>query len=135
MGVARATDSVKQVADRPERLLCVHPARNDTLTHNYRGCIHTVLFDNDCELMARGNSMLQGAASENVFQLPDSLDFVKPPGTTLTDSAALFRRVRIVAKSVYKLHQVRLPFRPHVSVWVPLAELSLNYILGTSTNI
>ena len=38
----------------------------------------------DCELMARGNSMLQDAACENVFQLPDSLDFVKPPATTLT---------------------------------------------------
>jgi hypothetical protein len=47
--------------------------------------------------------MLQGAASETVSQLADSLDFVKPPRTTLTDSAALFRRVRIVAKSVYKL--------------------------------
>ena len=43
----------------------------------------------NCELMARGNSTLQGAASETASQLADSLDFVKPPGTTLTDSAAL----------------------------------------------
>lgn len=39
------------------------------------------------ELMARGNSMLHGAAYETVSQLADSLDFVKPPGSTLTDSA------------------------------------------------
>jgi hypothetical protein len=46
MGVTKETDSAEQVAGRPGPLLCVHPARIGTLTHTYRGCIHTDLFAN-----------------------------------------------------------------------------------------
>lgn len=86
------------------------------------------------ELMARGNSMLQGAAPETASQLADSLDTVQPPGTTLTDfdssdPLGAFAQPRKASVSF------TMSVCPHVSVWLPLAELWLNFTLGTSTNI